>query len=116
MKLENLITLLNAGYTKDEISALLKADHPEPEKEAKEATKETKPEPKPEPEKEAKTEPKPEPEKEQKTEPVPEYIKQLTASMDALKKAVEVSNLQAGRQPEKQRTVEEILAGAMKEE
>lgn len=112
MKLENLITLLNAGYTKDEISALLKADHPEPEKEAKEATKETKPEP----EKEAKTEPKPEPEKEQKTEPVPEYIKQLTASMDALKKAVEVSNLQAGRQPEKQRTVEEILAGAMKEE
>ena len=45
MKLENLITLLNAGYTKDEISALLKADHPEPEKEAKEATKETKPEP-----------------------------------------------------------------------
>ena len=111
MKLEHLITLLQAGYTKDEISALLKAEHPEPEKEAKEAT-ETKPEPKEEP----KEEPKAEPDKEPKTEPVPEYIKQLTASMDALKKAVEVSNLQAGRQPEKKRTVEEILAGAMKEE
>jgi DNA-binding transcriptional MerR regulator len=111
MKLEHLITLLNAGYSKDEISALLKAEHPEPEKEAKEAT-ETKPEPKQEP----KQEPKAEPDKDKKTEPVPEYIKQLTASMDALKKAVEVSNLQAGRQPEKKRTVEEILAGAMKEE
>ena len=111
MKLEHLITLLQAGYTKDEISALLKAEHPEPEKEAKEAT-ETKPEPKEEPKQEPKQEPKEEP----KTEPVPEYIKQLTASMDALKKAVEVSNLQAGRQPEKKRTVEEILAGAMKEE
>ena len=107
MKLEHLITLLQAGYTKDEISALLKAEHPEPEKEAKEAT-ETKLEPK--------TEPKTEPKQEPKTEPVPEYIKQLTASMDALKKAVEVSNLQAGRQPEKKRTVEEILAGALKEE
>ena len=107
MKLENLITLLNAGYTKDEISALLKAEHPDPEKESKEVT---------EPATEPKTEPKAEPEKEPKTEPVPDYIKQLTASMDALKKAVEVSNLQAGRQPEKKRTVEEILAGAMKEE
>ena len=111
MKLEHLITLLQAGYTKDEISALLKAEHPEPEKEAKEAT-ETKPESKEKPKQEPKQEPKEEP----KTEPVPEYIKQLTASMDALKKAVEVSNLQAGRQPEKKRTVEEILAGAMKEE
>ena len=111
MKLEHLITLLNAGYSKDEISALLKAEHPEPEKEAKEAT-----EPKPEPKEEPKKEPKEEPKQEPKTEPVPEYIKQLTASMDALKKAVEVSNLQAGRQPEKKRTVEEILAGAMKEE
>ena len=115
MKLEHLITLLQAGYTKDEISALLKAEHPEPEKEAKEAT-ETKPEPKAEPKQEPKAEPKQEPKEEPKTEPVPEYIKQLTASMDALKKAVEVSNLQAGRQPEKKRTVEEILAGAMKEE
>ena len=105
MKLENLITLINAGYTKDEISELLKAEHPEPEQEVKEATKpETNPEVKPEAKPEA------------ETEPVPEYIKQLTASMDALKKAVEVSNLQAGRQPEKKRTVEEILAGAMKEE
>jgi len=111
MKLENLITLLQAGYTKDEISALLKAEHPDPEQEAKEAT-----EPKEEPKAEPATEPKAEPDKDQKTEPVPDYIKQLTASMDALKKAVEVSNLQAGRQPEKKRTVEEILAGAMKEE
>ena len=111
MKLEHLITLLQAGYTKDEISALLKAEHPEPEKEAKEATK-----PKKEPKEEPTKEPKEEPKEEPKTEPVPEYIKQLTASMDALKKAVEVSNLQAGRQPEKKRTVEEILAGAMKEE
>ena len=115
MKLENLITLLNAGYTKDEISALLQAEHPDPKKEAKEAT-EPKTEPKAEPATEPKTEPKAEPDKDQKTEPVPEYIKQLTASMDALKKAVEVSNLQAGRQPEKKRTVEEILSGAMKEE
>ena len=114
MNLTELIDLIHAGYTKDEISALLDAEQgagepdkkekeKEPEQEQKE-TEKTQPEPKSEP----KTEP--------KNEPVPEYVKQLTASIDQLKKAVELQNLTAGRQPEKKRSVEDILRDAMKEE
>jgi hypothetical protein len=121
MKLTEVIDLIHAGYTKDEISAMLTAeqeagtpDKKEKEKEPEQNQKEpekTQPEPKTEP----KTEPKQE-QKEQKAEPVPEYMQQLAESIAQLKKAVELQNLTAGRQPEKKRTVDDILREAMKEE
>jgi len=108
MKLEHLIDLIHAGYTKQEISELLQAEHPATDPEP---TKE----PAQEPTKEPASEPKPEPKQEPTQEP-PAYISKLTESMEALRKAVEISNLNGGRQPEKTRTVEDILRDAMKEE
>ena len=103
MNLDGVIKLLDAGYTKQEIADMLNADQG--------AAQETQTEQKEEP----KTEPKTDPKQEQKQEPVPEYVKQLSASIDALKKAVEVGNLAAGRQPEQPaKTVDDILAEAMK--
>ena len=99
MNLDGVIKLLDAGYTKQEIADMLNAE--------KGAAQEQN--------QEQKTEPKTEPKTEQKQEPVPEYVKQLSASIDALKKAVEVGNLAAGRQPEQaSKTVDDILAEAMK--
>lgn len=97
MKLEQLITLINAGYTKDEISALLTAEHPEPEKEMQEAKKEPKPEPKLEP----------------KSEPEEDPIKALQAEMKSLRDEIHKSNIAQSEQP-KARSVEEILADAMR--
>ena len=114
MKLTEVIDLIHAGYTKDEISALLAAEQAAgtPDKKEKEKEPETEPEQKQkEPEKTQ-----PEPKTEPKAEPVPEYVKQLSESIDQLKKAVELQNLSAGRQPEKKRSVEDILRDAMKEE
>ncbi len=114
MKLTEVIDLIHAGYTKDEISALLAAeqDAGTPDKKEKEKEPEQKQK---EPEK-TQPEPKSEPKSEPKTEPVPEYMKQLSESIEQLKKAVELQNLSAGRQPEKKRSVEDILRDAMKEE
>ena len=101
MKLEQLITLINAGYTKDEIGALLSAEHPEPEKEMQEALQEPKPEPTPEP----KLEP--------KTEPEQDSIKALQAELKSLRDEIHKSNIAKSEQP-KARSVDEILADAMK--
>ena len=111
MKLTEVIDLIHAGYTKDEISALLTAEQDAGEPDKKEKEKE----PKTEPEK-TQPEPKTEPETEPKSEPVPEYMQQLAASIEQLKKAVELQNLSAGRQPEKKRTVDDILREAMRED
>lgn len=101
MKLEQLITLINAGYTKDEISAMLSAEHPEPEKEMTAALKEPKPEPK--------SEPKTEPKTEQEQDP----IKALQAELKSLRDEIHKSNIAKSEQPQP-RTVDEILAEAMK--
>jgi hypothetical protein len=98
MKLEQLITLINAGYTKDEISAMLQAEHPEPT---------------PEPTQEPKPEPKPEPTPEPKKEPEQDPIKALQAELKSLRDEIHKSNIAKSEQP-KPRSVDEILAEAMK--
>ena len=97
MKLENLLTLLNAGYTKEEINGILKEEHPEPEKEMQEALQEPKPEPKTEP----------------KTEPEQDPIKALQAELKSLRDEIHKTNIARSEQPEK-KTVDQILADAMK--
>ncbi len=118
MKLTEVIDLIHAGYTKDEISALLAAEQEAgtPDKKEKEKEPKTEPEQKQKEPEKTQPEPKTEPKTEPKAEPVPEYVKQLSESIDQLKKAVELQNLTAGRQPEKKRSVEDILRDAMKEE
>ena len=96
MKLENLITLINAGYTKEEINGILAEEHPEPEKEMQEALQEPKPEPK--------TEPKTEQE---------DPIQSLRAELKSLRDEIHKTNITRSEQPEK-KTVDQILADAMK--
>lgn len=90
MKLEEVIKLIDAGYSKDEIDKMLQ---PEPE-------------PKPDPEPEPK--PDPEPNAEPEIDPV---LKEL----QDLKKAVYAMNIMNSAQPE-QKSVDDILAASLKEE
>ena len=94
MKVEEVIKLIDAGYSKDEIDKMLQ---PEPD-----------PEPKTEPKKEPDPEPKTEPKKEPEVDPV---LKEL----QDLKKAVYAMNIMNSAQPE-QKSVDDILAASLKEE
>lgn len=94
MKVEEVIKLIDAGYSKDEIDKML-----QPEQEPKPKT-----EPDPEPDPEPKTEPKKEPE----VDPV---LKEL----QDLKKAVYAMNIMNSAQPE-QKSVDDILAASLKED
>lgn len=98
MRLDEIITLLNAGYSKEEIQAL--NTQPEPE------TPET-PAADPEPETPAAD---PEPE----TPEAPDYgamIGQLTQQISSLTKAVQLANLRGTNLPEvKTETAEDVLA------
>lgn len=94
MKVEEVIKLIDAGYSKDEIDKML-----QPEQEPKPKTEQD-PEPDPEP----KTEPKKEPE----VDPV---LKEL----QDLKKAVYAMNIMNSAQPE-QKSVDDILAASLKED
>lgn len=92
MNVEQIIKMIDAGYTKEEIE---KMTQPEPE---------PKPEPKQEPKQEQKQEPKPEP----ADDPV---LKEL----QDLKKAVYAMNIMQSSQPSKAESVDDILAKALKE-
>ena len=94
MKVEEVIKLIDAGYSKDEIDKMLQ---PEPD-----------PEPKTEPKKEPDPEPKAEPNAETVIDPV---LKEL----QDLKKAVYAMNIMNSAQPE-QKSVDDILAASLKEE
>lgn len=101
MTLDEIIILLNAGYSKEEIQALnTQPEAPEPE------TPET-PAADPEPETPAAD---PEPE----TPPAPDYgamIGQLTQQISSLTKAVQLANLRGTNLPEvKTETAEDVLA------
>lgn len=98
MKVEEVIKLIDAGYSKDEIDKMLQ---PEPEPKPK-----TEPDPEPDPE--PKTEPKTEPKAETVIYPV---LKEL----QDLKKAVYAMNIMNSAQPE-QKSVDDILATSLKEE
>ena len=94
MKVEEVIKLIDAGYSKDEIDKML-----QPEQD---------PEPKTEPKKEPDPEPKTEPKKEPEVDPV---LKEL----QDLKKAVYAMNIMNSAQPE-QKSVDDILAASLKED
>ena len=90
MKVEEVIKLIDAGYSKDEIDKMLQ---PEPE-------------PKPDPE------PEPKPDPEPKAEP---EIDPVLKELQDLKKAVYAMNIMNSAQPE-QKSVDDILAASLKEE
>ena len=100
MNVEQIIKMIDAGYTKEEIE---KMTQPEPE---------PKQEPKLEPE--PKQEPKPEPKPEPKQEPKPADDPVLKELQD-LKKAVYAMNIMQSSQPPKSESVDDILAKALKE-
>ena len=90
MKVEEVIKLIDAGYSKDEIDQMLQ---PEPE-------------PKPDPE------PEPKPDPEPKAEP---EIDPVLKELQDLKKAVYAMNIMNSAQPE-QKSVDDILAASLKED
>ena len=95
MNVEQIIKMIDAGYTKEEIEKM------------------TQPEPNPEPE--PKTEPKPEPEP--KTEPKQEPVNDpVLKELQDLKKAVYAMNIMQSSQPPKSESVDDILAKALKED
>ena len=94
MTLDEIIKLIDAGYTKEDIQKLQAP-----------AAEEKQPEPEPAPE------PKPE-EKKPETEPV---NNQMLQELRDLKKAVYAMNIMSSEQPEQRETVDDILAKALKE-
>jgi len=90
MKVEEVIKLIDAGYSKEEIDKMLQ---PEPE-------------PKPDPE------PEPKPDPEPKAEP---EIDPVLKELQDLKKAVYAMNIMNSAQPE-QKSVDDILAASLKED
>lgn len=100
MKPEEIITLINAGYTKAEIQAMEQpAPDPEPIAPAP-APKPEQPAPEPEPDQE---QPAPEPEqpalKNNSTDEIAKYITALTAQVSSLTKQIQRSNLLNAQQP-----------------
>ena len=90
MNVEQIIKMIDAGYTKEEIEKMTQ--------------------PKPEPD--TKTEPKPEP----KTEPKPEpAVDPVLKELQDLKKAVYAMNIMQSSQPSKAESVDDILTKALKE-
>jgi hypothetical protein len=100
MELEKIIKLIDAGYTKADIEKMLTP-----------AAEETKPEAKPADKPEAKPADKPE-EKKPESEPV---NAQMLKELQDLKKAVYAMNIMNSSQPDKQESVDDILAKALKE-
>lgn len=97
MNVEQIIKMLDAGYTKEEIEKM------------------TQPEPNPEPEPKTEPKPEPEPKTEAKTEPKPADDPVLKELQD-LKKAVYAMNIMQSSQPPKSESVDDILAKALKED
>lgn len=92
MKVEEVIKLIDAGYSKEEIDKMLQ---PEPD-----------PEPKTEPD------PEPEPKQEPKQEPA---VDPVLKELQDLKKAVYAMNIMNSAQPE-HKSVDDILAASLKED
>lgn len=106
MNYSELMKLVNAGFTKQEILAITGQLNAEPAKA---------PDPVPEPEPAKAPDPVPEPEPAQAQDPVPDptqsAIDQLTAQVTKLTTLVQRSNILNSEQPElKQQTAEDIVA------
>ena len=102
MKVEEVIKLIDAGYSKEEIDKMLQSE-PEP-----------KPEQNTEPKPEQNTEPKPEPKPDSEPKPEP-AVDPVLKELQDLKKAVYAMNIMNSAQPE-QKSVDDILAASLKEE
>ena len=98
MNVEQIIKMIDAGYTKEEIE---KMTQPEPE-----------PEPKQEPNPEPNPDPNPEPKPEAKPEPA---VDPVLKELQDLKKAVYAMNIMQNVNPPKSESVDDILAKALKE-
>lgn len=83
MTLDQILTLLEAGYTREEINEMRDLQTPEPE-----PTPNLEPEPEPEPQ----PEPTPDPELQKDPDPTPAYITSLMKSIDKLTKTLQISN------------------------
>ena len=99
MKVEELLKLVDAGFTKEEILALNQATEPRPE---------PRPEPLPEPEKAE-----PEPKKEPESDPVAEALASLNEQMKEMKEQIRKNNLLGAVLPAgsvKQETADDVIA------
>ena len=96
MTINELMKLVDAGFTKQEILQLAGA------------AQEPKEDPKPEPKEDPKPEPAPQPEPQQAYD-----MAALLAKMDEMTKAVQASNLAASRQPAPE-TADDILAAIIR--
>lgn len=102
MDLKDIINLINAGYTKEEIEKLSKPE-PKPEPQL-----EPKPEPEPKPEQEPKPEPKPEPE--MPFEKLANEMKKMSESVTSLARLIVDSNISGARiDDNKPDTIEKIV-------
>lgn len=100
MNMNELMKLVDAGFTKQEILQLAGA--------AQEPKEEPKSEPAPQPA------PQPDPEPAPQPAPQPAYdMTALLAKMDEMTKAVQASNIAAGRQPQPE-TADDILAAIIR--
>ena len=109
MKVEEVLALVNAGYTKEEIVAMEAT--PEPEK---------KPEPAPEPEKKPELTPEPEKKPEPAPEPANNQVAELTQQMSKLiatlqANAIASSSLTPQHQPSAEDALAEIIRPTFKE-
>lgn len=96
MNMTELMKLVDAGFTKQEILQLAGAAQ--------------------EPKEEPKSEPAPQPEPEPAPQPAPQPAYDMTAllaKMDEMTKAVQASNIAAGRQPQPE-TADDILAAIIR--
>lgn len=111
MKLEEIITLLNAGYTKDEIQALeMPENKPSPAPAGDPATDPQDPPAAPDPEPPADPPAAPVLPSTDNAD-VTKYIAQLTAQVSSLTKQIQNSNLLSAQQPAQQKnSAEDILA------
>lgn len=109
MNIEQIIKLIDAGYTKEEIG---KMNQPAPAAPAAKPAQEPAAESKPEPVQKPKPEEKKPEEKKPDSEPVNEKMLQ---ELQDLKKAVYAMNIMNSSQPEQRETVDDILARALKE-
>ena len=99
MKLEDILTLVNAGFTAEMIASFAKQ------------------EPKQEPKQESKQEPKQEPKQKPKQEPKPEdELSEITKRLDELTKAIQSNNAVSATAPTpKENDVNDVILNLIKE-
>jgi len=99
MNLNEIIKLIDAGFTKSDILALAGSQQTEPKEE-----------PKPEPKKEPKEEPKPEPKPEPQETETDKLVKALGLQVEGLTKALQASNIRNTEHGGQEESVDDILA------